>query len=171
MFILPNWFVVILVAVCIGWGAEGVNVEPPSPVINTLHADDDEHCSIFPSIPPPHALHSIEPGRKYSHSPSSEPPPPYLGKRLSKDIPPISGIGYRWQLQKHPFSWFSREIFPRLRQKTPPPPLSLRNGNAHACMCACWKPTIEITWKEAGEWNGWSLGFSRRNVHFNYIWI
>ena len=44
----------------------------------------------------------IEPGGTYDHSPSPE--PPYLWKRISKDIPPppISGIAYRWQLQKTP---------------------------------------------------------------------
>ena len=46
------------------------------------------------------------------------PPPPYLGK---KDVPPTSGIGFHWQLQKaSPFSGFSREIFPRLRTKKYP---------------------------------------------------
>ena len=38
-------------------------------------------------------------------------------------IPPISGIGYHWQLQKTPFPGILGEIFPRLRPKhTPPPP-------------------------------------------------
>ena len=33
---------------------------------------------------------------------------------------------------------------------------------------AKWIPAIEITLKEAGEWNGWSLGLGRRNP---LIWI
>ena len=33
-----------------------------------------------------------------------------------------------------------------------------------------WIPAIEIISQEAGEWNGWSLGFSRGNIHvFEYI--
>ena len=45
-----------------------------------------------------------------------------------------------------------------------------RSYRWHKCyMCACWIPMIEIILKEAGEWNGWSLGFSRRNGHFNNL--
>ena len=37
-------------------------------------------------------------------------------------------------------------------------------------MYAKWIPAIEIILKEAGEWNGWSLGSSRRNIDsFQYI--
>ena len=56
--------------------------------------------------------------------------PPISRKRISKDIyPPISGIGYRWQLQKtHPFFWFSREIFQRLQPKNTPPPFPEKMG-------------------------------------------
>ena len=48
------------------------------------------------STPPPST--PIEPGGTYARSPSPAPPPPYLGE---KDIPPTSGIGYHWQLQKN----------------------------------------------------------------------
>ena len=46
----------------------------------------------------------------------------YLGKRIyTLLLPPISGIGYYWQLQeKHPLFGLSQEIFPRLRPKIPP---------------------------------------------------
>ena len=55
-----------------------------------------------PAPPPPTP---IEPGGTYAHSPSPE--PPYLGKRIFKDIPPYLGIGYRWQLQNTlPFPGF-----------------------------------------------------------------
>ena len=57
---------------------------------------------------------------------------PYLGKRISKDIPPISGIVYRWQLQKTtPFPGFFREIFPRLRPPKYPFFPEKINWNAH----------------------------------------
>ena len=74
------------------------------------------------------------------------PEPPYLGKRISEDIPPISGIGYRSQLQQKntTFSWFSREIFPKLRPKNTPPPFPENMGTRmrppggpgllHACL-------------------------------------
>ena len=52
---------------------------------------------------------------------------PYLG---GKDIPPIAGIGYHWQLQKTPPSGLSRELFPKLRTKSTP--LSQEIGNMHA---------------------------------------
>ena len=48
-----------------------------------------------------------------------KPPPPYLGYWLPLAI-----------TKNAPFSWFSREIFPRLRPKNYP--LSRVNGNAHA---------------------------------------
>ena len=61
--------------------------------------------------PSPHYL--------FVRSPSTE--TPYLGKRI---IPPISGIGYHWQLKKQKtFPGFLEEIFPRLwTKKYPPPP-------------------------------------------------
>ena len=58
-----------------------------------------------------------------------------------EDMPPppplISGIGYHWQLQKNiPFSWYSREIYPRLR---PEKKLSRENENMHAApSCIRW---------------------------------
>ena len=48
------------------------------------------------------------------------PPPP----------PPISGIGYHWQLQNTPFPGLSREIFPRQRPQNTP--YLWENGNTHA---------------------------------------
>ena len=60
--------------------------------------------------------------------PMASPEPPISGKGYPRIYPPppISSIGYRWQLQKNtPFSWFSREIFPRLRPKNTPFPEKL----------------------------------------------
>ena len=73
---------------------------------------------LLPAPPPSH----IEPGGTYA----------FLGKRIYTPPPPISCIGYHWQLQKAPctFSRLSREIFPRLRPNSTP--LSRENGNAHA---------------------------------------
>ena len=60
----------------------------------------------------------IELGGTYAHSPS--PAPPLSLERISKDIPPISGIVWLPLAIKQKntrFSWFSQEIFPRLRPK------------------------------------------------------
>ena len=52
--------------------------------------------------------------------------PPILGK----DIPPISGIGYHWQLQKHPLFWaYSWNLTKTTAKKYP---LFLEKGNMHA---------------------------------------
>ena len=66
----------------------------------------------------------IEPGGTYMLIPHPL-NPPYLGKMISKDI--LVTIG---NYKNTPFSWFSREIFPRLRPKNTS--LSRENGNAHA---------------------------------------
>ena len=60
----------------------------------------------------------------YAHSPSPEPPPPPLFRE--KDIQGYTPhLGYWLPLaitkKNTPFSWFSREIFQRLRQKKIPP--------------------------------------------------
>ena len=75
----------------------------------------------YPSLPPPPTPPTpIEPGGTMLVPPIPE--PPYLEKRI---YPPISSIGYHWQLQKHSFSGLSRELFPRLRPKNTPFPAKI----------------------------------------------
>ena len=86
---------------------------------------------MWPSPGPPTR---IEPGGTYAHSPS--PGPPYLGKRISKDIPPISVIGYRWPLQKTPpFPGFLGKSSRDYGKNIPPFPEKLGSNAHEAPLC------------------------------------
>ena len=70
---------------------------------------------------------------------SSTPESLYLG---GKDIPSISGIGYHWQLQKHPLPGLSRlGNFLRLRPQNPKLPekmgTHMRPLMHRVCVCVC----------------------------------
>ena len=69
-----------------------------------------------PSGPPT----PIEPGGTYAHSPPCT-WTPYLGKRISKDKPPIYGIGYRGQLPNKKNPGFPGNL-PETTARIPPFP-------------------------------------------------
>ena len=83
--------------------------------LNRPNSTHKTYCRRYIPPPPPTP---IEPGGTYARFPITR--TPYLGKRI---YPPISGIGYLWQLQKtSPFPGFLGKSSRDYGQKIPPPP-------------------------------------------------
>ena len=106
-------------------------------------------------------LPCIEPGGIYAHSTSAE--PPISGKGYPRIYPPISGILVTVGNYKNtPFSWFSREIFPRLKkkvQKYPPFPRK-------------WERACGPLMHSSGGpgYRAWAAGFMVRNHIDGLLW-